>query len=233
MGQAESDNMGSQRNDQSKLFGEDFRAEARRIYGLLTAEFPEEALSIDDSRGFDLTSVKAQYVIERLNEVLGYGEWNFRGTYERTDRGVIFHGVLRIWVHDRWIEHESIGYSADKKNLGDTYKSARTDCMSKAASYFGVANSVFKGKIRPVKGASKTERRERKPPQDDPLYMGTEDQKPEFSRMAKMQRITDPHIIRIASTYCLRTPMSKVPAKIREFLTRTAQGGPHASEAAT
>ena len=37
----------------------------------LRAPFPPEALKPDTSRGFELTSIKAAYVIERLNEVLG------------------------------------------------------------------------------------------------------------------------------------------------------------------
>ena len=37
----------------------------------LRAPFPAEALKPDTSRGFELTSIKAAYGIERLNEVLG------------------------------------------------------------------------------------------------------------------------------------------------------------------
>ena len=37
----------------------------------LKAPFPAEALSADTSRGFELTSIKAAYVVERLNEVFG------------------------------------------------------------------------------------------------------------------------------------------------------------------
>ena len=37
----------------------------------LWSPFPPEALSKDTSRGFELTSIKAAYVIERLNEVFG------------------------------------------------------------------------------------------------------------------------------------------------------------------
>jgi hypothetical protein len=37
----------------------------------LRAPFPAEALKPDKSRGFELTSIKAAYVIERLNEVFG------------------------------------------------------------------------------------------------------------------------------------------------------------------
>ena len=38
---------------------------------LLRQDFPSEALSADTSRGFELTSIKAAFVIERLNEVFG------------------------------------------------------------------------------------------------------------------------------------------------------------------
>ena len=37
----------------------------------LKAPFPPEALSSDTSRGFELTSIKAAFVLERLNEVFG------------------------------------------------------------------------------------------------------------------------------------------------------------------
>lgn len=226
-------------NDQArheKAKDEDFRTVEARIYKALSAEFPEEALSTDNSRGFDLTSVKAQYVIERLNEVLGLSGWRFNGSYEKPGKGVIFHGTLEIWIHDRWISHAATGYSDDKKNLGDTYKSARTDCLSKVASYFGVANSVFKGKVKPVKGGSKaSDRQQKSAPKEDPIYMGTPEQKPGFSKMAQMQRITDPDVIRAASTYCIQTPMSQIPAKIREFLSAkpTTKGDQHHGSEAT
>ena len=37
----------------------------------LRAPFPPESLKPDMSRGFELTSIKAAYVIERLNDVFG------------------------------------------------------------------------------------------------------------------------------------------------------------------
>jgi hypothetical protein len=38
---------------------------------VIQATFPPEALSADTSRGFELTSIKAAFVIERLNQVFG------------------------------------------------------------------------------------------------------------------------------------------------------------------
>lgn len=38
---------------------------------VLRMPFPNEAMSADTSHGFELTSLKAAYVIERLNQVFG------------------------------------------------------------------------------------------------------------------------------------------------------------------
>lgn len=49
------------------------------LYGHLSMPMPAEALKMEDSRGFPLTSIKAGFVIERLNQtfgLLGYG-WRY------------------------------------------------------------------------------------------------------------------------------------------------------------
>jgi hypothetical protein len=56
----------------------------------LRSPFPEEALSTDMSRGFELTSIKAAYVIERLNEVFGLCGIGWRyvhGPFEEVETG--------------------------------------------------------------------------------------------------------------------------------------------------
>lgn len=129
----------------------------KEIYSKLSKDFPDEALSNDTSRGFALTSVKAQYIIERLNEVLGIGNWVIDGEYAQDESGGIkFQGYLTVWLHKVLGEEvpdilnlPAIGYSEKKRQVGDTFKGSRTDALSKAASYLGVANNVFKGKIAP------------------------------------------------------------------------------------
>ena len=59
----------------------------------LKARFPAEALSADTSRGFELTSIKAAYVVERLNEVFGLCGTGWRYVHSpfeevTTDKGV-------------------------------------------------------------------------------------------------------------------------------------------------
>lgn len=119
------------------------------IYSKLAADFPREAMTADKSRGFALTSIKAQYVTERLNDVLGFMNWTHGGEFQRVDEGVLYLGTLVITVDGRQNRQFAPGFAkiTDGKNLGDAYKSAKTDSLSKAASLIGVGNSVFKGMV--------------------------------------------------------------------------------------
>ena len=118
-------------------------------YQDLKKPFPKEALSTDSSRGFDLTSVKAQYVVERLNEVVGINNWRHQGDYELVEGGVIFKGSLIISRGLDGTVRDAVGYAQIKRNIGDAYKGAKTDSLSKCASQFGLANEVFKGNVAP------------------------------------------------------------------------------------
>lgn len=126
------------------------------LYAKLSAPFAQDAYSVDSSRGFNLTSIKAQYIVERLNEVLGIGGWRHIGKYEvvKSDsgetEGVLFHGELLLRLGSSTHVVQSVGYSTDKSNKGDEYKGAKTDALSKAASYIGVGNEVFKGLVDPA-----------------------------------------------------------------------------------
>lgn len=122
------------------------------IYKKLTADFPAEAMSKDMSRGFELTSIKAQYVVERLNEVFGPEGWKADYTVQLLDKeqGCIVKCVL-IANYDEgkeMIQRSAFGGSEIKKTVGDTIKSAMTDSLSKAASHMGIGNEVFKGKVK-------------------------------------------------------------------------------------
>lgn len=121
------------------------------VYQKLAAPFPMEAYSVDSSRGFDLTSLKTQYIIERLNEVIGIMNWTFGGEFQEKENGVVYFGALILNINGKTQKQFAPGYSANKKNLGDTYKGAQTDSLSKCASRFGIGNEMFKGLINPDK----------------------------------------------------------------------------------
>ena len=129
------------------------------LYTNLTAPFPKEAYMADSSRGFALTSVKAQYIVERLNNTLGFNNWRIDGRFDKQEDGsVLYEGQLILFLGDyakmsdgSAVIHSvpTVGFAKSGKNLGDTYKSAKTDALSKGTSYIGVANDVFKGLVNP------------------------------------------------------------------------------------
>lgn len=122
-------------------------------------QFATEALSKDSSRGFDLTSIKAQYIVERLNEVFGIDGWDARYDVVTLDpeKGCIMKCLLSAKVDGlNPIIRMSFGGSIAKKNLGDMSKSAMTDALGKAASHMGIGNDVFKGKVKPPGGRKVT-----------------------------------------------------------------------------
>lgn len=126
--------------------------ELKDYYKELSMPFPPEAMTSDTSRGFSLTSIKAQYVRERLNEVMGADGWSSNSEVVRIDEdgSVAVKYSLTMHFPQRSVTRTSFGGAKKKtkgQTHGDTYKSAETDALSKAASNFGVGNDVFKGLV--------------------------------------------------------------------------------------
>ena len=129
----------------------------KELYDKLTAPFPQEAITADKSRGFVLTSIKAQYVIERLNDVFGTDGWEAKPQVLFNDKesGCGVHVTLTARYKGLApIARHVISGSKAKPDPGDLLKSAMTDAICKAASHLGIGNDVYKGKIKPP--ASKT-----------------------------------------------------------------------------
>jgi hypothetical protein len=75
--------------------------DAKKVYEQLSVPMPPEALHEDTSRGFSLTSIRAGFIIERLNQVFGllgygwrfdYGQWQTAG-----ERGEIIVDTVFQW----------------------------------------------------------------------------------------------------------------------------------------
>lgn len=118
---------------------------------LVNKPFSGEALSKDTSRGFELTSIKAQYIVERLNETFGLNGWHasYQIILEDPERGVIVKCTLKCGIYgNREASREAFGGCNPKKQIGDMIKSAMTDSLGKAASHMGIGNEVFKGKVK-------------------------------------------------------------------------------------
>ena len=112
---------------------------------------PAEAVTKHPTKTY-LSSIKAIYVTERFNEVFGIGKWRVKVRHETTgDKGMIVVHVT-FEVPEIGIYYESFGGNDNggetSKNfdLGDAYKGATTDALTKIGSYLGVGIDVFKGK---------------------------------------------------------------------------------------
>jgi len=119
----------------------------------LLKPFPKEALApLKKGKGFYLTTIKAQWVVERLNEVFGpcgIG-WKYTTKFCREDSYVLAHVNLQYKVNGEWSEIiQGTGGHKINPELADAYKSAETDAITKIASKLGIGNDVFKGKVNP------------------------------------------------------------------------------------
>jgi len=134
--------------------------ETKTIFDKLRADFPNEAYSEDSSRGFSLTSIKAAYVIERLNDVFGLcGEgWKyeisaFSETKDAQDQVVEIGTKISFqWLRENGEWSEPIPHVGGKRvvkgNITDARKSSITDALTKVASVLGVGDKVFKGLVK-------------------------------------------------------------------------------------
>ena len=125
----------------------------------LRADFPEEAYSKHPTKTF-LTTLKAMYVTERLNDVFGIGRWDLRhSVVERTDDYVLISGYFESLDYDVTVPIQYGGHKTSGTNteIADGYKSAVTDCISKVASMLEVGIDMFKGKIQPREQTQKAD----------------------------------------------------------------------------
>ena len=119
----------------------------------LRNDFPDEAYRQHPTKSF-LTTLKAMYITERLNDVFGIGRWVI--THEialKTDDYVLMKGKLSLLDYDCEIPEQYGGHKTAGINteIADGYKSAITDVLSKSASYLEIGIDMFKGKIKPGK----------------------------------------------------------------------------------
>ena len=122
----------------------------------LFAPLPREALHRHPTKSF-LTVITPIYVLERLNQVFGVGKWEFRTepvnvrephTAHSKGAMCVVKGILDIPEYG--IHLEQYGGN-DNLDMGDAYKGAATDALTKLASYLGIGFDIYKGK-RDVSG---------------------------------------------------------------------------------
>lgn len=133
----------------------------------LRKSFPDEAIqsvkkykNADTGEWVELLGYKPPYIIERLNDVFGHENWNFRviehGTVEADKKSSAWVlGELSVHISENGKEEKHIikqqfGHCTMNKFLpiGDALKGASTNSLEKAASLFDIGHEAYKGQLK-------------------------------------------------------------------------------------
>ena len=108
----------------------------------LNAPLPTWAVKPHPTKTY-LSSIDPMAVIDRLNEVFGVGVWKYK------TENILFHEkfavVKGIFTIEKYNIHLEQFGGNDNKDIGDAYKGASTDALTKIASYLGIGASIYKG----------------------------------------------------------------------------------------
>ena len=118
---------------------------------MLREPLPTAAITKHPTKTY-LSSIKAIYVTERLNKVFGIGAWTTNVEPFSYDPNIGMVVVkLTFNIPHLGIHHQSFGGNdnggVNNKNfdLGDAYKGATTDALTKICSFLEIGIDVFKG----------------------------------------------------------------------------------------
>lgn len=114
----------------------------------LKEPLPDWAVKKHPTKKF-LSVIDPMAVIDRLNEVFGVGGWKYEThnvQYSISDGATNGFAVVKgtLTVESEGIHLEQFGGN-DNKDVGDAYKGASTDALTKIASYLGIGASIYKG----------------------------------------------------------------------------------------
>jgi hypothetical protein len=139
--------------------------EKRTIYAALSAPFPEEAIERTDGRttgrGYSTTGIKAQFIIDRLNQVIGLGNWRLHREISVREGSTasgrkVFEAIadvvleLGTWNEDGkfvpWAEALADGGHTSLSEA-DAKKGSASNGLKKAAAMFGCGREAYAGTI--------------------------------------------------------------------------------------
>lgn len=110
---------------------------------LLKKPLPPEAVKPHPTKSY-LSSIKAIYVVERFNDVFGIGGWEITNeVVERVDKWCVVKSCFE--AKEYGIRIPDVFGGNDNADLGDAYKGACTDALTKIGSYLGIGMDVYKG----------------------------------------------------------------------------------------
>jgi len=119
----------------------------KKVNELLLKGEPDN-ISEDTYSGFKKSGYSPQYVVDAMNAVFGIDGWGFKDIYNKFANGEVV-AKVKVWIGDITISRTAYGgeVKREKQNYGDCKKSAQTDALKKALSYFSVGNRAYHGKL--------------------------------------------------------------------------------------
>lgn len=121
----------------------------------ISEPLPQEAYKVIDSKSY-LTSIKPIFITQRLNQCFGLNGWRYGYRLSESSsvkKGYILGEVVLV-IPKYGIKIQNMGGNdnggADSKNfdLGDAYKGAITDALTKCTSFLGIGKEVYEGKVK-------------------------------------------------------------------------------------
>lgn len=138
------------------------RSIPEEVINQLKQPLPADAISANsDPKKKGLSSIKSIYIVERLNQVFGLGQWFQSAKFvekvakpEGSGKGdsVVLKSILVVPKYG--IYFEAYGGN-DNYDPGDAYKGACTDALTKMAGFMYVGMDVFKGHPETSKATAK------------------------------------------------------------------------------
>ena len=110
---------------------------------LLKKPLPKESIKPHPTKPY-LSTIKAIYVVERLNEVFGIGGWYVTNEVQEViDKNIVVKSTFH--ADEYGIVIPDIFGGNDNVDRGDAYKGACTDALTKIGSYLYIGMDVYKG----------------------------------------------------------------------------------------
>lgn len=105
---------------------------------------PEEvrfrAGKVSGNRALALAYIDARLVMDRLDEVVGIGNW--QDSYSVLPSGEV-QCQLSVRIDGEWITKEDVGGQSEQPDEGDRFKAAFSDALKRAAVKFGVGRYLY------------------------------------------------------------------------------------------
>lgn len=136
----------------------------KKLYIALSAPFPESCIQRTEGRltgrGYDTTGIAYQFIVNRLNEVLGVG--GFRVHREVTVKAIqrsngkpAFEAICDLTLElGEWVSGTFVAFAESLADGGhvssseaDARKGAYTNAFKKAAAFHGVGRQAYEGSL--------------------------------------------------------------------------------------